>query len=376
MSDKYIFSKDRASKCLADALLDVRLKYEKMGVIVNTKFEKNMYGSSTSSNPFFSQKEFGVSIGVKRYIENMAKIHGCDYARSQDLVYSLHDIFHEERHIYQRAVLYQDKDANQNIVDMAKCDIVSGVFKEYEKIAYHHKPSEVDAELYSWQKTIDYFDTHFLDKNGHPLIDARAEMLDELHDIEYDRNRSWSGDTWASSYENAIKSLEENMDYYKYTTINLFKPRQRMSERYKQLITLNNGRYVGAYMNAKTQVEANDVLFEFAYDTGEVSTLAFPCLKQSVKEVKSGQRIVVPKMPIYERVKYKSMNPFNPAVKDNNLRFQDVESRMYDKQSTQVHLSNRSSIQQQSSRDVSLDRLVRNINYSDTQSEHEHNGLS
>ena len=69
MSDKYIFSKDRASKCLADALLDVRLKYEKMGVIVNTKFEKNMYGSSTSSNPFFSQKEFGVSIGVKRYIE-------------------------------------------------------------------------------------------------------------------------------------------------------------------------------------------------------------------------------------------------------------------------------------------------------------------
>lgn len=81
-------------------------------------------------------------------------------------------------------------------------------------------------------------------------------------------------------------------------------------------------------------------------------------------------------MPIYERVKYKSINPFNPAVKDNNLRFQDAESRMYDKQSTQVHSSNRSSIQRQSSREASLDRLVRNIDYSDTQSEHEHNGLS
>lgn len=376
MSDKYILDKDNAWKCLDDALSDMQLKYKKMGVIVNTQFDDTMCGSSTGSNPSLPQKMFDVSIGVGRYLRNILTTDGCSYVRSQDLVYSLHDIFHEERHVYQRAVLYQDKDANQNIVDMAKCDIVSGVFKEYEKIAYHHKPSEVDAELYSWQKTIDYFDTHFLDKNGHPLIDARAEMLDELHDIEYDRNRSWSGDTWASSYENAIKSLEENMDYYKYTTINLFKPRQRMSERYKQLITLNNGRYVGAYMNAKTQVEANDVLFEFAYDTGEVSTLAFPCLKQSVKEVKSGQRIVVPRMSIYERVKYKSMNPFNPAVKDSNLRFQDVESRMYDKQSTQVHSSNRSSIQQQSSRDVSLDRLVRNINYSDTQSEHEHNGLS
>lgn len=365
MSDKYIFSKDRASKCLADALLDVRLKYEKMGVIVNTKFEKNMYGSSTSSNPFFSRKEFGVSIGVKRYIENMAKIHGCDYARSQDLVYSLHDIFHEERHVYQRAVLYQDENANQNVVEMAKCDIVSGVLKEYEKIVYHHKPSEVDAELYSWQKTIDYFDTHFLDGNGHPLIDARTEMLDELHDIEYDRNRSWSGDTWVSSYENAIKSLEENMDYYRYTTVDLFKPRQRMTEHYKQFIQSNYGRFAHAYVNAKTPVDAKQVLFEFAYDIGEVSTLAFPCLKESVKEARSRQHRVVPKMPIYERVKYKSINPFNPAVKDNNLRFQDAESRMYDKQSTQVHSSNRSSNKQQLSRNTSLDRLVRNIDYSD-----------
>lgn len=378
MSNKYILDKNSASKCLADALLDVRLKYEKMGVIVNTKFENTMYGSSTSSNPFLPQKRFGVSIGTKRYLENILTADGCSYVRSQDLVYSLHDIFHEERHVYQRAVLYQDKDANQNVVDMAKCDIVSGILKEYEKIVYHYKPSEVDAELYSWQKTIDYFDTHFLDKNGHPLIDARAEMLDELHDIEYDRNRGWSGDTWVCSYENAIKSLEENMDYYRYTTINLFKPRQRMSERYKQLIMSNNGRYVDSYMNAKTQVEANEVLFAFACDTGEVSTLAFPCLKESVKEVRSRHRKVVPKMPIYERMQYKSMNPFNPASKDNGLRFQDVESRMYDKQPVQAHSSNRPSVQQQLSRETSLDRLVRNIDCSDMQSDHdhEHNGLS
>lgn len=89
MSNKYILDKDSASKCLADALLDVRLKYEKMGVIVNTKFENAMYGSSTSSNPFLPQKRFGVSIGTKRYLGNILTIDGCSYARSQDLVYSL-----------------------------------------------------------------------------------------------------------------------------------------------------------------------------------------------------------------------------------------------------------------------------------------------
>lgn len=376
MSDKYILDKDNAWKCLDDALSDMQLKYKKMGVIVNTQFDDTMCGSSTGSNPSLPQKMFDVSIGVGRYLRNILTIDGCSYVRSQDLVYSLHDIFHEERHVYQRAMLYQDENANQNVVEMAKCDIVSGVLKEYEKITYHHKPSEVDAELYSWQKTIDYFDTHFLDRNGHPLIDARAEMLDELHDIEYDRNRSWSGDTWTSSYENAIKSLEENMDYYKNTTFDLFKPRRKITEHYKQFIQANYGRFAYAYANAKTPADAKQVLFEFAYDIGEVSTLAFPCLKESVEEVKSGQRRVVSKMPIYESMRYKGINLLNSAFKNKDLCFQDVESRMYDKQPTQVHSSNRPYVQQQLSRDTSLDRLVHNIDCSDMQSEHEHNGLS
>lgn len=374
MSNKYILKVNDVIEIFNELSQAIPNKYKQHGVKVNFGYDLCHLFSVTTSNPMVPLKQIDVSVGIKRLDDNAYD----DYICSQDLVYSLHDIFHEERHVYQRAVLYQDENANQNVVEMAKCDIVSGVLKEYEKVVYHHKPSEVDAELYGWQKTIDYFDTHFLDKNGHPLIDARAEMLDELHDIEYDRNRSWSGDTWASSYENAIKSLEENMDYYKNTTFDLFKPRQKITEHYKQFIQANYGRFAHAYANAKTPVDAKQVLFEFAYDIGEVSTLAFPCLKESVKEARSRQRRVVPKMPIYERVKYKSINPFNPAVKDNNLRFQDAESRMYDKQPTQVHSSNRPSVSQQLSRESSLDRLVRNIDCSDTQSEHDnkHNGLS
>ena len=368
MSNKYILKVDDVIEIFNELSQVIPNKYKQHGVKVNFGYDLCHLFSATTSNPMIPLKQVDVSVGIKRLDDNAYD----DYICSQDLVYCLHDAFHEERHVYQRAVLYQDKDANQNVVDMAKCDIVSGVLKEYEKIVYRHKPSEVDAELYGWQKTIDYFDTHFLDKNGHPLIDARAEMLDELHDIEYDRNRSWSGDTWVNSYENAIKSLEENLDYYKNTTFDLFKPRQRMTEYYKQFIQANHGRFAHAYANAKTPADAKQVLFEFAVVTANVSTLAFPCLKKSVKEVRSGQRIVIPKMPIYESVKYKSINPFNPARKDNDLRFQDVESRMYDKQPTQVLSSKGSPVKRQLSRESSLDRLVRNIDYSDTQSEHDH----
>ena len=61
-----------------------------------------------------------------------------------------------------------------------------------------------------------------------------------------------------------------------------------------------------------------------------------------------------------------------------NLRFQDVHNHMSDTPSSRIQSSNRPSVQQQLSREALLDRLVRDIDYSDMQSNHdnEHNGLS
>lgn len=44
--------------------------------------------------------------------------------------------------------------------------------------------------------------------------------------------------------------------------------------------------------------------------------------------------------------------------------------------SSRVQPAHHPPVKQQLSREASLDRLVRNINYPDTQSEPEHNGLS
>lgn len=366
MSDTYVVNVNTAINHMNNELDCIADKYKKYGVNVNKYLDGKILNSVTRSNAVLPVKYVTMAVAVKRLMDNVQY----DCVRSQDLVYCVHDIFHEERHVYQKSVLYKNKNASQEVVDMAKCDVVSGLLPEYEKYIYRQKPSEIDAERYGWQKAVEYFDTHFLDRNGYPLIDARKEMMDELFDISCNSSREWFGNEYAGDYESAMDSLNESNDVYKYSIPNFFnRPWQKNSETYKQLVTANRGLYAYSYLNAKIPDDARQVLYEFAVDTGNVSTLAFPCLKQSIHDMKSGERIVVPAMSRVERWK------LNLASAEN-LRFQDVESRMYDKQPTQAHSSNRASVKQPSSREASLDRLVRNIDCSDTQSEHEHNELS
>lgn len=366
MSNAYIIDADTAIGHMNDELDCITDKYKKYGVNVDSYLHGGIWNSVTSSNAVLPVKYVEMAVAAKRLFDNVQY----DCVRSQDLVYCMHDMFHEERHVYQKAVLYKDKNASQDVVDMAKCDIVSGILPEYERYIYRQKPSEIDAERYGWQKAVEYFDTHFLDRNGHPLIDARKEMMDELFDISCNSSREWFGNEYAGSYESAMDSLNESNDAYKHSIPNFFaRPWQKNSETYKQLVVANRGLYAYSYLNAKTPDDARQVLYEFAVDIDGISTLAFPCLKKSVADVKSGKRIVVPAMSVLERVKYNSLNPVNPASVEN-LRFQDVYNHMSDVSSRTT--SNRPPVKQQSSREASLNRLMRNIDYPDTQSDHEH----
>ena len=368
MSDTYIINTNIAISHMNDELDCIIDKYKKYGVNVNSSLDGKILNSVTRSNAVLPVKYVEMVVAAKRLFDNVQY----DCVRSQDLVYCMHDIFHEERHVYQKAVLYKNKNASQDIVDMAKCDVVSGLLPEYEKYIYRQKPSEIDAERYGWQKAVEYFDTHFLDRNGYPLIDARKEMMDELFDISCNPSREWFGNEYAGDYKSAMNSLNESNDAYKYSIPNFFdRPWKKNSETYKQLITANRGLYAYSYLNAKIPDDARQVLYEFAVDTGNVSTLAFPCLKQSIHDVNSGERIVVPAMSRVERWKLN-------LARAENLCFQDVYNHMSDVPSSRVPPSQRSSVKQQSSREASLDRLVRNIDCSDTQSDHdyENNGLS
>ena len=367
MSDTYVIDTNIAISHMNDELDCIIGKYKKYGVNVNGSLDGKILNSVTRSNAVLPVKYVEMTVAAKRLFDNVQY----DCVRSQDLVYCVHDIFHEERHVYQKSVLYKNKNASQEVVDMAKCDVVSGLLPEYEKYIYCQKPSEIDAERYGWQKAVEYFDTHFLDRNGHPLIDARKEMMDELFDISCNSSREWFGNEYAGDYESAMDSLNESNDAYKYSISNFFdRPWQKNSEAYKQLITANRGLYAYSYLNAKTPDDARQVLYEFAVDTGNVSTLAFPCLKQSIHDAKSGKRIVVPAMSRVERLKLN-------LSRAENLRFQDVYNHMSDVPSSRVQPSQRPSVKHQSSREVSLDRLMHKIDYSDDlESNYEHDGLS
>lgn len=370
MPDTYVIDTNTAISYMNDELDCIIDKYKKYGVNVNNYLDGKILNSVTRSNFALPVKYVEMAVAVKRLMDNVQN----DCVRSQDFVYCVHDIFHEERHVYQRAVLYKDKNASQEVVDMAKCDVVSSILPEYEKYIYRQKPSEIDAEQYGWQKAVEYFDTHFLDEDGHPLIDAREEMMNELFDISRSPLRRWFGNEYAGDYESAIDSLNESNDAYKYSIPSFFdRPWKKNSETYKQLITANRGLYAYSYLNAKTPDDARQVLYEFVVDTGNVSTLAFPCLKQSIhdiKSVKSNKRIVVPAMSRVERLKLN-------LSRAENLRFQDVYNRTYDVSSDCVQSRYRSPVKQQSSREVSLDRLMRKIDYSDDlESNHERDGLS
>ena len=374
MSNMYIIDTNTAISHMYDAIKNMMSEYGKKGINIDGHIDGYASDSVTRSNLFLPVKYLDVTVAAKRLFDNVQY----DCVRSQDLVYCMHDIFHEERHVYQKSVLYKDKNASQKVVDMAKCDIVSGILPEYERYVYHQKPSEIDADSYGWQKAIEYFDTHFLDRNGHPLIDARKEMMDELFDMSCNSSYEWFGNKYAGSYKSAMESLEEARDVYKNSAADFFaRPWQKNSETYKRLVTANRGLYAYSYVNAKTPEEAHQVLYEFAVDTGNVSTLAFPCLKKSVADVKSGKRIVVPAMSRLEQAKYNPLNLVNLA-RAENLRHQDVYNRMSDVPSRAT--SQRSSVNPQPSREASLNRLMRNIDYPDTQSDHdhdhEHNGLS
>ena len=72
---------------------------------------------------------------------------------------------------------------------MAKIQIISTNIPEYNKMIYFKNPSEVDAELYSFQKTVEYFDTHCLNNNNVPKINARDKIHKTINVLHHGLRR-------------------------------------------------------------------------------------------------------------------------------------------------------------------------------------------
>lgn len=212
------------------------------------------------------------------------------FIRTQDFVNCIKDTYHEERHLQQHTEFYRNESVSQDVIDMARIQFVCNAIPEYKRFINFRNPSEVDAELYGFIKTVEYFDTHFLDNNGKPIVDAKDELVKTIQDKRF-MGIGWYGDIKSRTYEDAIDSLENNRYYYKYHMFSFMQyDWKSVSKEFMDFV--ENDKCVNTYMNVETPMDAISVMYEYAVKNCGVSVRHYPCLKQSVKDIKSNNRAI------------------------------------------------------------------------------------
>lgn len=116
-----------------------------------------------------------MEIGVKNLFSPQNMING-KVPRSEFVNYT-EIVFHEQRHVQQYISLFQKKEPEKWIVDMARHNIVTRYFPTYYLNNYWNQATEADAEENGMEATVKYFDTHHLNGNT-PKYDARTILLD------------------------------------------------------------------------------------------------------------------------------------------------------------------------------------------------------
>lgn len=113
-------------------------------------------------------------------------------------------VMHEARHIYQMSNLYQQKNLNPDVVNMARIDACSLACNGYGSYMYRYTPSEIDAEKWGLLNTVNFFNTTVVNNFGNPVIDSKQCLF------EYTRRLDrWCGDLDAESFDEMIVSLDD-----------------------------------------------------------------------------------------------------------------------------------------------------------------------
>ena len=172
-------------------ITDTRINYFKTQSTTTSYL--NTENKSPTSAPFNYKIEIGVG-GLLTVMKN-------GQVPSSELVRYTSIVFHEERHVEQKASLFHQNNPEKWIVDMARHDIITRYFPGYYKMNYLKQASEADAEEYGIKRAAEYFDTHYL-KDNKPMFDARSILLD------YNKNLP----QWYLEDNHELNSYEEMVD--------------------------------------------------------------------------------------------------------------------------------------------------------------------
>lgn len=281
MKTEYIISKNEAYIALNNIANKITKTHNKKIDIVFDSHEINSRININTAIKPSALLPMQIIIGTHDLTNNRQN----NYVNSKDLVNTIQSIFHEERHAHQHIALYSDINASQNIIDMAQIQTICKSIPEYNQMIYFRNPSEIDAEIYSFNKTIDYFNLHFLNTDNTPKINAKQEILNSIHD-KYDNNYGWFGDTSSKTYNDAINSLNKNKTYYKNHIINFLDyDYPKPSKKYQNLIS--NKEFITKYINCQSPQEAIDLLYIDVINHHQEHTNHYACMKNMVKQMKT-----------------------------------------------------------------------------------------
>lgn len=196
-----------------------------------------------------------------------------------ELVFCVRDFYHESRHFTQEYDFYKRENPSNDILFTAQMRYAALALPEFTRMAEFRLPSEVDAELYGWLHTVEYFD-----KQGIDVRDILYQDVVQRREHKY----GWYGDLNACDYNSAVQSLQDNLNYLKYHKIDFVNyPWERETYSFQKFKLKG---FADAYDRAESVSESLHVLFTFATKQEKARVCHFPCLKSSVKEGKQDYR--------------------------------------------------------------------------------------
>lgn len=208
----------------------------------------------------------------------LASIRDRDSLRKDEFIWLTHQLVHEFGHVNQRMKTFDD--ANVDSVLMAKQQIICNVFPVYNSMSYYNQLVEIDAERYSWSKTVELLTGTYPDVFA--ADDVKQSLVNGLHTYQ----GTWYADKHFDTWDEGLERLNETFESAKtktwgiHSNIDYGIEQTVLSDKF-----MKNRRLMNAY-SMTFGMDRNDLLFRYCVDNDAVNVKKFPCLKRDVKLVK------------------------------------------------------------------------------------------
>lgn len=249
---------------ISDALVilnDVSVKYQrpygnKLNVRFSTLHDRDFIKTDVS---VFGKVHCTINYGFKKYING-------ESISFDDFIWETHKLMHEFGHAHQRLNKFMNENADEDIINMAKQQIICNNFPYYAERSYNNQMVEIDAEIYSWIETVNALSNYF----GKEAVEQSL-----VTGIENHYAQPWFADKNISSWSDGLDNLNTSLSKAYDMTWNI----SPESENFVPDVYKTFGK------------DRNNLLFKYCILNRTCEQRKFLCLKSQIKTLKREQRM-------------------------------------------------------------------------------------